>query len=589
MTRDIRRMLRKKSWTGREVGQAIVCTFLDDYQHRDRPRRNPLFTQEEIDRMVLGLKNEQERQAYARYVQLYHGLMEEFNRSQALVQQAQHGQQRIAGRLSAALQGESARAALQASPAAVTQAAYDTLAGTLASALPAQEESPAGVVWHALCWYLGDFPGPTPRKPARLKAALEALKTRPWAHQLPPFPASFAPEGGYFVLPGGARTDRDPPAQVLAAWRALPEVREVFPQPLGFTPTLPDLYRMITVWTQGGQAGGNRTMRHTSAKDETLAFDVRDLRPQSKADRPTNAASQPSPDTVTWVDTVFSDTGHSCWQVLVEDGRLRRHWRQPGALVGDAGRAVYGGLASHFGELLAALLEAVAAQPELPSMDQTPDRQQGNALFTYGALSKAGVLGYAQLLTPSPYAVARAYAAAHPACPADGLAVLCPGSGTEEPPPDREALYAPLYGADALLDDPEALAELYSAREHLLLPALRWLTAYNALLGAVAEAYQLPEVLLLEAELSGLLRQVQGLSETLLRMLLARRHADAQDLADDAQRLRVLFLPVRPDELPPRPERVREARARLEAPDAPGPGMLSALIHELAEPGEVDG
>lgn len=96
---DARNLLRRKKLSGSEVGRALLASLVHDYRQRTEEAPAPLFTQEDLGRMVSLLPSEYERRIYAEYAELYDGLLSMFREAQGLLQQVQHGLFRLLSRM----------------------------------------------------------------------------------------------------------------------------------------------------------------------------------------------------------------------------------------------------------------------------------------------------------------------------------------------------------------------------------------------------------------------------------------------------------------------------------------------------------
>lgn len=90
-----RNLLRRKKLRGDELGRALLLSFVMDYQQRDAPASQPLFTQQELTLLVAALPSEWERRRYAGYGDLYHELSGLYTYSQGQVQQLENGMGRL--------------------------------------------------------------------------------------------------------------------------------------------------------------------------------------------------------------------------------------------------------------------------------------------------------------------------------------------------------------------------------------------------------------------------------------------------------------------------------------------------------------
>lgn len=62
MNTDIKKLLNKKGWTGREVGRAVLMSITDAYKQSllGNPDPKPLFSQAQLNKMVRSITDSRE-------------------------------------------------------------------------------------------------------------------------------------------------------------------------------------------------------------------------------------------------------------------------------------------------------------------------------------------------------------------------------------------------------------------------------------------------------------------------------------------------------------------------------------------------
>ena len=65
MAMNIMKLLHKKSWSGEEVGKALLSSSICDINHGNGPNLSPLFSQADFENIENSLKTEQERSIYS--------------------------------------------------------------------------------------------------------------------------------------------------------------------------------------------------------------------------------------------------------------------------------------------------------------------------------------------------------------------------------------------------------------------------------------------------------------------------------------------------------------------------------------------
>lgn len=89
MARKIDRLLKKKEWTGEEIGKLFLANTIDGYNKVMAGDHNPtpLFSQEKLDNMVKGIDSSHEGDIYNRYVRLHDWISTSISTTSTAVQQ----------------------------------------------------------------------------------------------------------------------------------------------------------------------------------------------------------------------------------------------------------------------------------------------------------------------------------------------------------------------------------------------------------------------------------------------------------------------------------------------------------------------
>lgn len=97
---EARNLRRRKVLKGKEVGCALLESFLHDYRERDSESPTVLFTQQDLNQMLGAIRSDYERQVYSGYAKLYERIVVLYNQSQGMEQQVQYGLYRMSNQLS---------------------------------------------------------------------------------------------------------------------------------------------------------------------------------------------------------------------------------------------------------------------------------------------------------------------------------------------------------------------------------------------------------------------------------------------------------------------------------------------------------
>lgn len=89
MARKIDRLLKKKEWTGEEIGKLFLANTIDGYNKVMAGDHNPtpLFSQEKLDNMVKGIESSHEGNIFNRYVRLHDWMSTSISITNTAVQQ----------------------------------------------------------------------------------------------------------------------------------------------------------------------------------------------------------------------------------------------------------------------------------------------------------------------------------------------------------------------------------------------------------------------------------------------------------------------------------------------------------------------
>lgn len=125
MGKKIDILLKKKGWTGEEVGRALIASLVHDIKSRGDKDRAPLFEEKDFRKMEEGLRDSQTQgKIYGTFVSLYGGLVTLGNWMQGQRQQFGHGFYRYAGAIGDVRAAEEAAQELRHHPLVMTEEQY---------------------------------------------------------------------------------------------------------------------------------------------------------------------------------------------------------------------------------------------------------------------------------------------------------------------------------------------------------------------------------------------------------------------------------------------------------------------------------
>ena len=89
------KLLKKKGWTGKEVGQLLIASLLNDIKQLGQGEKTPLFSQADFEKMESSLNSDFDYLSYGVYRELYSSILDSFNIGQGLCQQFYNGFSRL--------------------------------------------------------------------------------------------------------------------------------------------------------------------------------------------------------------------------------------------------------------------------------------------------------------------------------------------------------------------------------------------------------------------------------------------------------------------------------------------------------------
>ena len=203
-TNQLNNLLKKKGWTGEEVGKLLIASMLNDIKQQGQADKEPLFSQSDFEKMESSLTSDRDYLTYGVYRDLYSSIIDSFNRGQGLYQQFYNGFSRLFSELRELENAEKAQAIIDATPLIMTESQYKRLEAEAGEVLRGYKES-----YYSLLFYiLEKFLDAGDEAPEPIRTAIEATKEIP-AEKIT-FSRSYNEQmgEGYYSLPDGRRSDQ---------------------------------------------------------------------------------------------------------------------------------------------------------------------------------------------------------------------------------------------------------------------------------------------------------------------------------------------------------------------------------------------
>lgn len=178
---SIKRILSKKKWTGKDVGQTLLANLIHDFKNNSNPNKSGLLSQAEFERMEAALSTERDWAIYRVYIAMYEGIREFYNKATCYIQQAYHGVFRILPKVNAyKLARKEKSRLLFDTPLHLTVEQYNAKERELTEAINSKTYSKEDLIFYALSFYLqGEEDREPVSMPEAVQSALDALKDAP--------------------------------------------------------------------------------------------------------------------------------------------------------------------------------------------------------------------------------------------------------------------------------------------------------------------------------------------------------------------------------------------------------------------------
>jgi hypothetical protein len=124
MPKEIGDLLNQKSWTGEEVGKALLASLINDVKNKGKTY-DALFSQSDFEKMERTLTSPKDLAAYGVYQEIYTAVVAGFNKGQGLAQQFHNGYHRYAMNAEMAYNMEKALADMELQPLIMTRSQYE--------------------------------------------------------------------------------------------------------------------------------------------------------------------------------------------------------------------------------------------------------------------------------------------------------------------------------------------------------------------------------------------------------------------------------------------------------------------------------
>ena len=536
------KLLSQSTWKGKEVGKAVLLTLIE--LNKTQAETKPLFSKEDIRKMVKGLANEHERDIYNRYVDLNNAIIGMSMLTEGYLQQAYHGYFKHLLTLMDLHHAQDSQRITEAYPVIMTEKQYQDHYARAQKETRERKASFKDIILELLGQYTTDRED-KPKTPKPIKDALEALKKEPVTSE---FILSRINEHyglGYRQLPDGRRSDQ----MSTEEWRQA--VEEI-------------LTARHNITIDGRPATFEETMREVGEQRLILNW-----RRAYEAESPVNMEDLDLEEReelsgITWHTYETPPEGLTKWDIIAGDWDMTELYSC--AYQEDAGheKAYFNEFIKDFPKLFSALKEELAKYKGLAKIADTKPANYLKEAITYGELADAGIWYYQDITTPSHWDVVKR--AGQPGYrKLNGIAILKEDTYSKSVTHIDENGYFIDPHKDHLLERITAIENkeaLIRTRDTLLMEGLRLVLAFNAILDIFAEVYATPELAHLKKDESHL-KSILGAFNNITMSLYASIKGSDEEQREQRTRLKEIYPTIDLEALRPTEETTSKVKARI--------------------------
>ena len=574
------KLLKKKGWTGKEVGQLLIASMLNDIKQLGQREKTPLFSQADFEKMESSLNSDFDYLSYGVYRELYSSIIDSFNRGQGLCQQFYNGFFRLYLMLREVQIADKVQKAYDDTPLIMTESQYKRLEAEAVQTLKGYKES-----YYSLLFYiLEKFLDAGDEAPEPIRTAIEATKEIP-AEKIT-FSRSYNEQmgEGYYSLPDGRRSDQ----MTSEEWQKALEEEflrthklTINGEPASTEETIWEynrdrLIKSYELFFKGAKAIREfvleRTGKELDGTDEEIeeALDgiidyVGKARYNPNAEKIAEALGFSTPaEWHTYEELPEGLTAYDLLHLIAESSSYeetdeKKHLKA---------------FKTEYKELYTALNAYI--EENVPKARGLKPNQLYKDIVSWGELADAGVIGYSSLIQPDDREIVQIWTEGEDTTENKskrlragrrGIAILRnPASYQTDENGDYIEKKSPLrffLSLYTLEGDGDKIAEINSYVDDLIYPALSYLYAFNSLMGIIGKVYDLPELeevvrydtRLFESNMSGY--------NGMLYLFYHNVYGNEEEKQRKRAIIKEIFRPLEADTLKPSQEAIEEVTAEL--------------------------
>lgn len=539
---NINKLLSQSTWKGKEVGKAVLLSLIE--LNKTQAETKPLFSKEDIRKMVKGLANEHERDIYNRYVDLNNAIIGMSMLTEGYLQQAYHGYFKHLLTLMDLHHAQDSQRITEAYPVIMTEKQYQDHYARAQKETRERKASFKDIILELLGQYTTDRED-KPKTPKPIKDALEALKKEPVTSE---FILSRINEHyglGYRQLPDGRRSDQMSTEEWRQAVEEILTARHkitIDGRPATFEETMREVgeQRLILNWKRAYEAESPVNMEDLDLEErEELSG-------------------------ITWHTYETPPEGLTKWDIIAGDWDMTELYA--GAYREHAGHEdeYFREFIKDFPRLFTTLKEELSRYKGLAKIAETKPANYLKEAITYGELADAGIWYYQDITTPSHWDVVKR--AGQPGYrKLNGIAILKEDTYSKSVTHiDENGYFIDPYKNHLLekitaIENKEALIR---TRDTLLMEGLRLVLAYNTIMDIFAEVYATPELAHLKKDESHL-KSILGAFNNITMSLYASIKGSDEEQREQRTRLKKIYPTIDLEALRPTEETISKVKAKI--------------------------
>ena len=578
------KLLKKKGWTGKEVGQLLIASMLNDIKQLGQGEKTPLFSQADFEKMESSLNSDFDYLSYGVYRELYSSIIDSFNIGQGLCQQFYNGFSRLYLMLREVQIADKVQKAYDDTPLIMTESQYKRLEAEAVQTLRGRKESYYSLLFHILEKSLdaGD------EAPEPIRTAIEATKEIP-AEKIT-FSRSYNEQmgEGYYSLPDGRRSDQ----MTSEEWQKTLEEEflrthklTINGEPASTEETIREynidrLTKSYELFFKGAKAIREfvleRTGKELDGTDEEIEEALNDIlddtidyvgkaRYNPNAEKIEEALGFSTPaEWHTYEELPEGLTAYDLLHLIAESSSYeetdeKKHLKA---------------FKTEYKELYTALNAYI--EENVPKARGLKPNQLYKDIVSWGELADAGIIGYSSLIQPDDREIVQIWTEGEDTTENKskrlrawlrGIAILRnPASYQTDENGDYIEKKSPLrffLSLYTLEGDGDKIAEINSHIDNLIYPALSYLYAFNSLMGIIGKVYDLPELeevarfdtRIFESNMSGY--------NGMLYLFYHNVYGNEEEKQRKRAIIKEIFRPLEADTLKPSQEAIEEVTAEL--------------------------